>query len=269
MNDLTLLYARYVDNVLVFGHRGARAYAPMNTIPSFLLAAKQGADGVELDVWRTRDGHLVVIHNDTVDETTDGQGSVQEKTLAELKALDAGSWFDHEFAGTRIPTLDEVFEALPDDFLINVEIKKVDNTSTESDGIEELVAECVRRHNAQERVIISSFSLNALERFNAAMPELQSGLAYLYAMPEQLETLEQSSLEVAFLHPHHEIVTDTLINRQSDFGATTNVWTVNDAERMRELIWLGVNGIITDVPDVARRVVDEWKQSQKRSGADA
>jgi glycerophosphoryl diester phosphodiesterase len=260
MHDLTFLHAHYNDNVVVLGHRGAKAYAPMNTIPSFLLAIEQGADGVELDVWLSRDGHLVVIHDDTVDGTTDGQGSVQDMTLAELKALDAGAWFNPRFAGTRIPTLDEVFNALPDDVLINIEIKKADNTSTETDGVERATAECIRQHNAQERVIVSSFSLNALERFDAVVPELPGGLAYLYLIPEQLQDVVSAAFEVAFLHPYHEIVTQELLDRHSDFAVATNVWTVNDPARMRALIELGVNGIITDMPDVAREVVNAWKR---------
>jgi glycerophosphoryl diester phosphodiesterase len=260
MSDLSFLQSRYAENVLIFGHRGAKAYAPMNTLPSFLLAVKQGADGVELDVWLSKDRHLVVLHDDMVDGTTDGRGSVQEMTLAELKALDAGGWFDPKFAGTRIPTLDEVFDALPGNFLVNVEIKKLDNTSAVTDGVEEAVAECIRRHNAQERVIVSSFSMNALERFHAAMPEPSPALGYLYVTPEQLQTAESSPVKFNFLHPLHEAVTGDLIDRHHALNALTNVWTVNDAERMRALIDMGVNGIITDVPDLARSVVNEWKR---------
>src|SRR5690606_28189003 len=108
---------------LVFGHRGAKAYAPMNTIPAFELAAEQGADGIELDVHRSKDGHAVIVHDFTVDETTDGNGTVTEMTLAQLKELDAGSWFGEGFHGVQIPTLDEVFEAVGERLLINVEIK--------------------------------------------------------------------------------------------------------------------------------------------------
>lgn len=262
MHDRSSLQTRYVGNVLVFGHQGARAYAPSNTLPSFLLAAQQGADGVELDVWLSKDGHLVVIHNDTVDGTTDGHGSVQELALAELKTLDAGAWFDAKYTGTRIPTLDEVFDALPDNFLINIEIKKVDNTSSETDGVEAAVAGCIRRHNVQERVIISSFSMNALERFHAAMPELWDMLGYLYVTPDQLQALRSSPFEIAFLHPFHESVTRDLNDKHLELGAVTNVWTVNDAERIRDLIEMGVNGIITDVPDVALSVVNSWKRER-------
>ena len=119
----TLLKDFYGDKLLVFGHRGARAYAPMNTIPSFELALKQGADGVKLDVRLTRDGEMVILHNETVDETSDGTGHVEDLMLAEIKALDAGAWFNPAFKGTRIPTLDEVFEAIGKRRRINVEIK--------------------------------------------------------------------------------------------------------------------------------------------------
>ena len=262
MHDLFHLQSSYIENVLVFGHRGAKAYAPMNTLPSFLLAVEQGADGVELDVWLSKDGHLVVIHDNTVDGTTDGHGSVQAMTLAEVKALDAGAWFDPKYVGTHIPTLDEVFDTLPSDFLVNVEIKKVDNTSSETDGVEVAVAECIRLHNALERVIVSSFSMNALERFHAAMPERPTLLAYLYMTPDQLQAVETSSFEIAFLHPFHETITPALIDKHIELGAVTNVWTVNDTKQMRSLINMGVNGIITDVPDVGCSVVNEWKRDR-------
>lgn len=265
MHGLSPLQTRYVDNVLVFGHRGAKAYAPMNTLPSFLLAVEQGVDGVELDVWLSKDGHLVVIHDDTVDGTTDGHGNVQDMTLAELQGLDAGAWFDPKFTGTRIPTLDEVLDALPPVILVNIEIKKADNASAETDGIEAAVAECIRRHNSQERVIVSSFSLNALERFYAEMPDLWDALGYLYVTPDQLPALQSSPVEIAFMHPYHEVVTKDLIDQHVKLGSLTNVWTVNDAERMRQLIDLGVNGIITDVPDVARSVVNAWKRERGMS----
>ena len=143
MNASEVIAAMYAGEVLVFGHRGARAYAPQNTIPAFELAVQQGAQGIELDVHRSRDGQLVILHNFDVDETTDGSGRITEKTLAEIKALDAGSKFAPEFAGTPIPTLDEVFEAVGKRLFVNVEIK---SESVETDGVEQVVAECIRRH---------------------------------------------------------------------------------------------------------------------------
>src|SRR5664279_5072772 len=106
-----LLTEFYDGRTLVFGHRGARAYAPMNTLPSFELALAQGADGIELDVRLTRDSEMIIMHDADIDSTTDRHGAVRDFTLAELQALDAGAWFNESFKGTRIPTLDQVFEA--------------------------------------------------------------------------------------------------------------------------------------------------------------
>ncbi|MFZ4814035.1 MAG: glycerophosphodiester phosphodiesterase, partial [Phototrophicaceae bacterium] len=121
------LEALYADHTLplVFGHRGAMAYAPMNTLAAFELAAQQGAHGIELDVWLSADDALVVIHDFEVNHTTNGEGRVGSMSLAEIKALDAGSWFSPEFAGTQIPTLDEVFETVGKKVFVNVEIKSV------------------------------------------------------------------------------------------------------------------------------------------------
>jgi glycerophosphoryl diester phosphodiesterase len=113
----------YQGRTLVFGHRGAKAYAPMNTIPAFELAAQQGADGAELDVHLSRDGNPIILHDFSVDATTDGSGLARTMTLAQLKDLDAGGWFGDAFRGVRIPTLDEVFEAVGSRLYINVEIK--------------------------------------------------------------------------------------------------------------------------------------------------
>src|SRR3954471_10203234 len=119
----TLIKEFYGDRLLVFGHRGARAYAPMNTIPSFELALAQGADGVELDVRLTLDEQMIIMHDDRVDATTDAKGFVHDMTLKEIQELDAGAWLDPKYAGTRVPTLDEVFEAIGKRTRINVEIK--------------------------------------------------------------------------------------------------------------------------------------------------
>jgi glycerophosphoryl diester phosphodiesterase len=221
----------------------------MNTLPSFQLAEQQGADGIELDVWLSRDGHLVVLHNDTVDETTDGTGGVQEKTLAELKALDAGSWFDPRFAGTRIPTLDEVFQSIGAGFLVNVEIKAIGDPD-ETNGIEQAVLESITRHNMQDRVIVSSFSLKTLQRLHSIAPDISIG--FLYATYDALG--DPFIRQCQYLHPCHELLNAEYVARLPK--VPLNTWTVNEPERMAELLEMGVRGIITDKPDVARQVVD-------------
>jgi glycerophosphoryl diester phosphodiesterase len=245
-NILKEIYSE--DRTLIFGHRGAKAYAPMNTIPAFELAVEQGADGVELDVWLSKDGYPVIIHDDTVDGTTDGHGSIQEKTLAEIKALDAGNYFDAKFAGTRVPTLDEVFEAVGKKLIINVEIK---SNETRREGIEQVVADCLTRHNMQRRVIISSFDPRVLKTFREVMPDVPIG--YLYApnyrfFPEVMETLIHEAK-----HPYHDLLTPEYAS--SLHGYRINTWTVNEPERVKALIELGVDAIITDKPDMAVEVL--------------
>jgi len=230
---------------LVWGHRGACAYAPMNTLPSFELAAELGADGIELDVHRTKDGHAVVVHDFTVDATSDGQGHVKDMTLEEIKELDAGSWFDDKFAGTKIPTLDEVFESVGQKLYINIEIKSHDMVS---DGVEVVVADCIPRHNLQERVLISSFNPLALRRFRELLPDIPIGYALAPGYLRQLQSL-LGNLSYEARHPQHETVDAAFIEKARNRGYITATWTVNDPQRAKELADLGVEGIITDNPD--------------------
>ncbi len=246
MNPSEVIAAMYAGEVLVFGHRGARAYAPQNTIPAFELAVQQGAQGVELDVHRSRDGQLVIMHNFDVDETTDGSGRITEKTLAEIKALDAGSKFAPEFAGTPVPTLDEVFEVVGKRLFINVEIK---SESLETDGVEQLVADCIRRHAMETRVIISSFNPLALSRFRAALPDVPIGFLYAKESPAvAFEAIKAIPHEAK--HPHFSLIDAALMTEARANGRIVNAWTVNDPAEARALVVLGVSGIITDAPDV-------------------
>lgn len=246
MTTNDIMQAMYDRDVLVFGHRGAKMYAPMNTLPAFELAAAQGAHGIELDVHRSKDGHPVIVHDFTVDGTTDGTGLVVEKTLAELKALDAGAYFDTKFAGTRIPTLDEVFEAVGGRLYVNVEIKSV---SAETDGVEEVVADCIRRHSMERRVIVSSFNPLTLRRFRAIAPDVPIGyLDWANAPPELRAGMAGFAYEA--YHPEHSMISPELIADADAAGHIVNAWTVNDPERAKLLAAMGVRGIITDAPDI-------------------
>ncbi len=244
MNAHEIIQAMYDGQTLVYGHRGAKAYAPMNTLPAFELAADQGAQGIELDVHRSRDGYPVIVHDFTVDHSTDGRGRVVDMTLAELKALDAGAWFDARFAGTRVPTLDEVFEAVGQRLFVNVEIKAETDAS---DGVEEVVANCISRHNMQQRVVVSSFNPHTLLRFRALLPDVPLGFLYdAETLPMYGHMLTQVTCEA--YHPEHILIDTDLMAQNA--GYIINTWTVNDAERALVLRDLGVRGIITDAPDV-------------------
>lgn len=241
----------YSGGMLVLGHRGASADAPMNTLPAFELAAKQGADGIELDVHLSKDGALIVLHDFTVDHTTNGTGLARDMTLSEIKALDAGYKFGETFTGTRIPTLDEVFEHVGNQFrIINVEIK---SETEDTDGVEQATVDCILRHNMASRVIVSSFNPLALRRFRMIAPNIPIG--YLYApdytfVPEVMDTLPHEAR-----HPHHSVIDATFMAAARASGWRVNTWTVNDPAQARELQALGVDAIITDSPQLMRKAL--------------
>jgi glycerophosphoryl diester phosphodiesterase len=241
------------DTTLVFGHRGAKAYAPMNTIPAFELAAEQGAQGIELDVQLSSDGELVIIHDYTVDSTSDGTGEVATKSLDELKALDMGSWFDAKFAGLRIPTLDEVFTAVGQALYVNVENKVY---SLPEPIMDKAVVDCILRNNMQERVIVSSFAPHNLRRMHRLSPDIPQG--YLQS-PETMAGATQDVLNPDDYHAehwHHSMIDTPQMDYARETGKYVNTWTVNDATRARQLRLLGVHCIITDYPDVILKALE-------------
>lgn len=241
-----IVQAMYDRQVLVFGHRGAKSYAPMNTLPAFELAVAQGAHGIELDVHRSKDGHPVIVHDFEVDETSDGAGLVTHMQLAELKALDAGSWFAPEFAGVRIPTLDEVFEAVGKRVFVNVEIK---SESIYTDGVEKVVADCIARHDMAHRVIVSSFNPLTLKRFRALQPDTPIAYLTFPGVPLDVNAIAADLIYEAF-HPYFQMIDSEMVEAQTAAGRVINTWTVNDPADAVRLRDLGVRGIVTDSPDV-------------------
>lgn len=241
MNRLTIREAFAKRRTLVFGHRGAMAEAPMNTMASFQLAFEQGADGIELDVHLSQDGHVVVAHDFTVDATTDGRGEVSDLKLSYLKQLDAGQWFSAEFAGERIPTLDEVFDSLAGKLYFNVELK---SRSAERPALETAVADCIKRCGTTEQTIVSSFDARLLQRFRAICPQVMLG--FLHGPNYSAALIDEVPHEAR--HPWHDIIDESYMRWARDADCLVNAWTVNDANRARALCDMGVNGIITDRP---------------------
>jgi len=236
----------YGGRTLVFGHRGASSYAPMNTLPAFELAADQGADGIELDVWLPADGdQLVILHDVTVDHTTNGSGSILTKTFKECKELDASYRFP-QYRGVQIPTLDEVFEAVGHRLIVNVEIKADPAMRPETAAA---VANCIRRSGMERRVIVSSFSALVLRGFREVMPEVPIGFLYAEDTPESEWELIQALPHEA-IHPHNTLIDEAFMADAAADGYLVNTWTVNDPNRARALAALGVRGLITDTPDV-------------------
>jgi len=247
------------DRVLNFAHRGASHGAPQNTLAAFRLAREMGADGVELDVQASKDGEAVVIHDFTVDATTDGQGRVADKTLAELRELDAGSWFNAQFAGQRIPTLQEVIVEVGHQLLLNIELK-VKGVSPAG-----LVAEVVRLiedHNLVHQAIVSSFNPFALRRVKRLNPRINTGLLYYFDLPANpFRTLLLLLTDPDALHPEKHLVTQEYMTWAKERGYRVNVWTADEPAEMERLIALGVDGIITNRPDMLRKVLKEEEQN--------
>jgi len=252
---LRLLDDLYHNRVLNFAHQGARAAAPANTLAAFRLAAEMGADGVELDVQLSRDGEAVVIHDFTVDGTTDGQGAVRQKTLAQLKTLDAGGWFAPAFAGERIPTLQEVFDAVGHRSLLNVEVKSLPGRSR---GLEAEVVRLIEDNNLGHRVIVSSFNPLALRKVKQLNPNIFTALLYAPGQPLFLRRAWLSPIVPhEFRHPHFSMVDGRFMTWAREKGYRVNTWTVNEPDEMRRLLALGVDGIITDRPDLLAGILAE------------
>lgn len=225
---------------LIIGHRGASADAPENTLAALVLAAEHGADGVEFDVQQTADGELVVIHDDTVDRTTNGTGVVTKMTLAQLRELDAGS-------GQSIPTLDEVFETLGQHILYNVEVKEI---SLRDRGTETAVSDRIHAHNLETRVIVSSFSPWAVRRARQHLTR-STPVALLREAGWQRFCYLLASGEAD--HPQNMLVDAAYMAWARQRGWRVNVWTVDEPVEAQRLVTLGVDGLITNKPKFLRQ----------------
>jgi glycerophosphoryl diester phosphodiesterase len=232
----------------VFAHRGAKMVTPENTLPAFAEAIALGADGVELDVQCSKDGVLVVMHNFTVNETTSGQGRVADLTAAELGKLDAGSHFSPKFSNVGVPTLEDVLTVTAGKIKLNIEIKTQDPMGGRE--VEPLV-ELLRAGNLYEQVIVSSFNPVTLIKMRHVDPQVALGLLYWgQHLPAFLREIWLSSiLRPEAFHPHHTLIDEEYMVWANAIPAAVNTWTVNDPDEALRLAALGVDTIITDVPD--------------------
>jgi len=242
---------------IIFAHRGASAHAPENTLAAFEMALTHNADAIELDVKLSADGHAIVIHDPKVDRTTGSQGLVKDLPLRELRALDAGSFFSEKFHGEKIPTLEEVFEAVGKRTFINVELT---NYNTPHDQLVETVCTLVKKCGLQEHVIFSSFFASNLSKARAHLPEVPQGLLALDGwLGAWARSFGFAFGKYQALHPYMTDVTSQQVQRVHRLNRRIHVWTVNAAEDMRRLFHWGVDGIFTDDPQLAVQVRSESK----------
>lgn len=238
---------------LVIAHRGASRYAPENTLAAFRLAAEQGADAIELDAKLSADGEVVVIHDPTTDRTTGVPGEVRQLSLRQLKSLDAGSFFSADFKGEPIPTLAEVFEAVGERVLINVELT---NYTSPGDALVEKVVALVKKYHLEERVLFSSFHPINLFRAQRMLPQVPTAIL---ALPGRAgwwaRTGWMRGVSPWFVHPYFTDATAGYIARQHARNRKVDVWTVNAMEDMIRLVKDGVDGLISDDPPAARQAL--------------
>jgi len=238
----------------IIAHRGASAHAPENTLPAFQLALDQSADGIELDVMLSKDDRLIVIHDSTLERTTNGKGNVLDHSYAELKELDAGYHFGDAFKNTPLPLLDEVYEQFGGKFKINVELK---NYHRPYDQLPDIALALTKEHNLLDSVIFSSFNARNLIKLRKAEPKVQTGLLCL---PGFAGALYRGGFGRRYrydaLHPHHSDVSQNLVQSLHKRGKQINVWTVNKTDDLLKMAGFGVDSVITDDPEHARKVLD-------------
>lgn len=240
---------------VIFAHRGASAHAPENTLAAFDMALAENADGIELDVKLSADGHVVVIHDMTIDRTTGAHGQVKDMSLADLRALDAGSFFSDKFQSEKIPTLEEVFESVGKRTFINVELT---NYNSPRDHLVESVCTLVKKFGLQERVMFSSFFALNLSKARGILPEVPRGLlAFSGLLGAWARSFGFAFGKYQALHPNQKDTTHQQIQRVHRLQRRVHVWTVNAAEDMRRLFNWGADGIFTDDPQLAVQVREE------------
>ena len=243
--------------MLVIAHRGASGNAPENTLAAFRKAVALGATFIETDLQLSRDARFVAIHDATVNRTTNGQGAVHEMTLADLRKLDAGSWFGSEFAGERIPTLEEIFEfSRKNDVVFYLEIKPGGSW-----GGEHALIGALRESGEIPRAVVISFDAAIVLSLRKIEPTLMTGLLY----DGQIENPLDKAVEIGArqLAIRGDLVTPALIAQAKKKDLQVVCWTVNHPAHMRMLAAAGVDGIMSDYPD--RLVAAVRKEAESMS----
>ena len=240
---------------LIIAHRGASRVAPENTLAAFRKARELGADGIELDVKLTSDGEVVVLHDQMLDRTTDGRGFLNKYRLIEVKKLDAGRWFSPDFAGEHIPTLAEVFQTFGDSILYDIELK---NSLLPNDLVVSAVSDLIRKFYLVERVIITSFSPWNISEFNRLEPAIPAGILSSNGLPG---VILRSRFGMWFspdaIASKYSVLTEKYVRQQKKLRRMVFPWVVNEPNAIRRMKEWGVEGIITDVPDVACKILEQ------------
>lgn len=230
---------------LNIAHRGASGYYPENTMVAFEKAIELGCDGIETDVQLTKDGIMVLCHDERIDRTTDGTGFIKDYTYSELCRFDAGVSFGEEYKGSRIPVLEDLLKLVNGTGLIlNLELK---TNVIEYEGLEEMVIDKIRYYGMQDRIIISSFNHYSVMKCRNIDNRIKCGFLYSNALYDPGWYGKHAGIEA--LHPNYKTLSVETVKNIHSNGLQINTYTVNEEEDMKHMIELKVDGIITNYPD--------------------
>ncbi|MDT8716170.1 glycerophosphodiester phosphodiesterase [Clostridium sp. 19966] len=230
---------------LNYAHRGASGYCPENTMSAFIKAIELGCDAIETDVQMTSDGELVLIHDETVNRTTNGTGYVKDYDFSSLSKLDAGSWFNSAFHSERIPTAEElIILAKKNNILINFEIK---NNDVKYPGIEEKLINLIKKHAMEHNVILSGFDHYSMVYCKKICKNIRTALLYSDTLYKPSEYCRYVCADA--IHPYFKHIDKKIISEAHKKNILVNVYTVNEISDIERLISWGVDGIITNYPD--------------------
>jgi glycerophosphoryl diester phosphodiesterase len=249
-------------DILIIAHRGFSGRYPENTLIAIEEAIKY-SQMIEIDIQLSKDNVLVVFHDLSLKRTTNGTGRVKDKTLKELKELDAGLWFSENFRGVKIPTLEEVLKLTKDKIFLNIEIKK-SSVSKKHSLIEKLALELVNKYKMQDQVIFSSFSYLALKRIKLINPEIKTALLTRARLIDT-SIIQAKKLNVISINDDKRFFKKRIIEKSHKNNLKINVYTINKKREMIKFIKKGVNGIFTDYPDILSQTLNELNSNNKIS----
>lgn len=263
MKDLPVqLFNNNEDGFIVIAHRGASAYYPENTMAAFKAAVKMEAEMIELDITLSKDGVPMVIHDATLERTTNGKGAVADYTVKELQEFDAGSWFGKEHAGEQIPTLEEVLSFAKNKIALNIEIKHESVADNAYGGIEEKALNLVKKYEMEPYVLFSSFNYKAIAHLRELDVDIATALLYekQQSRESSLSALVSEYDAQAFNCSYRQFIKRWAVEA-SEHDIPVFVYTVNKERKMKKMIKRGARGIFSDKPDLLKQVVDNlWKR---------
>lgn len=246
------------DGFVVIAHRGASGYAPENTMPAMELAYEMNAEMIEVDVMLSSDGVPVLFHDAKVDELTNGSGHLKDFTLQELQTLDAGSWFDEAYAGTPIPTLEELLIWAQDKMTLNIEIKTEAHRELLNESVEPRVVALIEQYDMADQVLFSSFDYRIIARLKELAPSIPAAVLYEPVQSKRKGPVSVvNSLQADGFNCSVREYSGKWQQELTQSSIPVLIYTINEREQMAELIQRGVQGIFSDYPDVLAEVAAE------------